>query len=115
MVERFSDLNYVNLTRIKRQDENFAGESAFEIWAATFGVKMNRYHADNGIFSEQTFRSEIEYANRTIKFCGVRSHHQNYIVEKKIQNLTIGYRTLLLHEKRYWTDSITKILQTYEL
>ena len=68
------------------------------------------YHADNGRFSGQPFRSAIEYSNQTITFCGVRSHHQNAIVESKIQILTLGSITLILHVKRYWLEAITKML-----
>ena len=53
------------------QEDNLAGKPAFEIWAATFGVKINRYHADNGGFSEKPFISEIEGANQKVTFCGV--------------------------------------------
>ena len=51
----------------------------FEILAATFGVKVHRYHVYNGRFAEQPFRSEIEDSNQTITFCGVGSHHQSVI------------------------------------
>ena len=81
------------------QEENLAGKSAFEGWAATFEVKINIYHADNGIFSEQSFRSEIEDANHTITFCVVGYHHQNVTVERKIQTLTLESRILLLYAK----------------
>ena len=50
----------------------------YHIW-----IESNRYYSDNGIFSEQLFRSEIEYFNQTITFCGVGSHHQNAIVERR--------------------------------
>ena len=36
MVDHFSDLNYVHLTRITIQEEILAGKTALEIWAATF-------------------------------------------------------------------------------
>ena len=38
------------------QEETLSGKAAFERWAATFVIIIERYHADNGIFSEQTFR-----------------------------------------------------------
>ena len=37
--------------------KKLAGESAFERWAETFGVKNKIYHADNGRFSKQAFIS----------------------------------------------------------
>ena len=72
---------YVRLTRSTRQEGTLAVKSTFEIWAEIFGVKMKIYHADNGIFSEQPFRSAIEDDNQNIIFCGFGYIHQNYIVE----------------------------------
>ena len=43
----------------------------FEVWAAIFVVKVNRYHEGNGLFSKQPFRSAIEDSKQTIKVCGV--------------------------------------------
>ena len=63
MGDHFSDLTYMHLVRSTNQEDTLAGKSAFEIWSATFGVKIKRYHADNGQFSEQTFRPEIEDTN----------------------------------------------------
>ena len=83
MVDHCSDLTYVHPMRSTIQEENLAVKSAFEIRAATFGVKIKRYHADNGRFYEKPFRSEIEDSNQTITFCGVGSHHQNSIDERK--------------------------------
>ena len=65
------------------QENNLSEKAVFEIWAGTFGGKINIYHAKNGRFSEQQFRSAIENSNHKIKFCGVVSHHQNAIVKRK--------------------------------
>ena len=115
MVDHFSDLTYVQLIRSTIQEETLAGKPAFEILAATFGIRIKRYHAYNGRFSEQPFRSSIEDSNQTIKFYGVGSHHQNAIVERKIQNLTLGSKTLLLHAKIYCPEEITTMLWSYSL
>ena len=37
------------------QEETLVVKSAFEIWAATLGVKIEIYHSDNGRFSEKQF------------------------------------------------------------
>ena len=42
--------------RITIQEETLSKNKTFEKWAATFGVKIHIYHADNGIFSEQPLR-----------------------------------------------------------
>ena len=59
MVDHFSDLTHVKLMRSTSQEETLSGKASFERWAATFGVKIERYHADNGIFYEQPFISSI--------------------------------------------------------
>ena len=43
------------------------------------------YHVYNGIFYEQPFKTAIKESIQTISFCGVLSHPQNYIVERKNQ------------------------------
>ena len=68
---------------IKIQEGTLSGKTAFEIWTAISGVKINKYDIDNGRFSEQSFRSAIDGSNQTIIFFGVVSHHQNAIVERK--------------------------------
>ena len=94
------------------QEETLLRKTAFERWAATFGVKINRYHAENERFSEQPFRSEID-SEHTITFCGFVSHHKNAISERKIQTLTIGDRTSIQHANIYWTEEIPTMLWTY--
>ena len=97
------------------QENTLSREKSFERWAAILGVKIKIYHAENGRFSEQPFRSAIEDSNQTKNFFGVRYHHQDVIVERKIQTLTLGARTLLLHAKRYRPEAITTMLWPYSL
>ena len=110
MVEHFRDLTYVHLMRSTIQGDILTVKTAFEILSATFGVKLNRYHAYNGIFSEQPLISAIEDSNQTIKFCGVGSYHKNSIFERKIQTLKLGDTILLLHANIYWPEAITIML-----
>ena len=86
MVDHLSDLSYLHIIISTIQEENLLGIVFFEIWAPTFGVKFNIYHADKGIFSKQPFISSIEDYNQTITFWGFGYHHQNAIIEGKIQN-----------------------------
>ena len=41
----------------QKQRGDLISKSDFERWAATLGVKINRYHEENVIFSEEAFRS----------------------------------------------------------
>ena len=56
MVYHSSYLTYVNLTRGTNKEETLSVKTDFEIWAAIFGVKINKYHAENGRLAEQPFR-----------------------------------------------------------
>ena len=89
MVDCFSDLAFLHLIIITSQEETLSGNSVFEIFYATFILKIKIYHADNGIFSEEPFLLAIEDDNHTITLCGVVSHHKIFIVERKIQTLTL--------------------------
>ena len=53
----------MHLIKTTSQEEILTVKSAFEIWDAIFGVKIDKYHAENVIFSEQSFVSAIEDSN----------------------------------------------------
>ena len=64
---------------------------------------------------EQPIISEIEDANQTITLFWVGSHHQNSIIERKNQTITLGAITMIIHAKMYWPEKITTILWNYVL
>ena len=92
-----------------------SGKASFEIWHATFGVKVHIYYANHGRFDEQSSRSAVGYSNQTITFCGAGSHDQNCIVERQIQNITIGDISFVINSKRYCPEAITTMLWPYAL
>jgi adenylate cyclase len=47
---------------------------AFEKFAASHGVNIKHYHADNGRFKDKLFSKDIEEKGQTISFCGVGAH-----------------------------------------
>ena len=59
------------------------------VWASHQCVTLHISTVGNGIFSDKPFRGAVEYSKQIIKFCGIGSHHQNYITERKIQTLTL--------------------------
>ena len=85
------------------------------LWAAKLyhnfiGIDSKAYHAGNGCFAYKGFWDDCLSSNQTITFCGVGSHHQNGIAERKIKDITLGARTLLLHAKRMLPEYISTIL-----
>ena len=53
---------------------------------------------------------KLRIPNIKIELCGVGYHHQNAIVERKIQTLTLEDRKFLIHEKIYWPEAITTMV-----
>eukprot|EP00956_Cyclotella_meneghiniana_P031729 scaffold84308_cov35-Cyclotella_meneghiniana.AAC.1 len=77
-------------------DTTLAAKHEFERICATRGVKIKHYHADNGRFAEPAWKEDCTAQGQKLTFCGVGAHHQNAIVERKIKDLTLTARTLLL-------------------
>ena len=69
-------------------EETMAAKRAFEIFAHQHGVRILHYHADNGRFADNAFKSACEQANQQLTFCGVNAHFQNGIAERAIRDLT---------------------------
>jgi hypothetical protein len=96
-------------------DETLLAKTAFERHANEGGVSIASYRADNGRFADAGFQKAIKEANQSITFCAVGAHHQNGIVERRIKELTLISRTLLLHAKRHWPDYITTMMWPFAL
>lgn len=111
----FSSYTYVHLMTSCDLDQTINAKVAFEKIAASYGVSVKHYHADNGTFACKGFRDAVSAANQKITFCGVGAHHQNGIVENMIGLLTRSSRTNLLHAKQRWPQAISTILWPYAL
>ena len=61
---------------------------AFEQYVASFGVKIQKHHADNCAFNTRIFKESIIAANQTIDFSDVDANHQNGISESMIKTFT---------------------------
>ena len=88
-------------------ESTLAAKKEFEHRCAVRGVQVKHYHADNGRFAEPAFVQECKRCKQDLTFCGVGAHHQNGILERKIKDVTLISRTLLLHAMRYWPEYIT--------
>ena len=87
-------------------ESTLAAKKEFEHRCAVRGIKVKHYHADNGRFAEPAFVKECERCGQDLTFCGVGAHHQNGIAERKIKDVTLISRTILLHAMRYWPEYI---------
>ena len=114
-VDHVSDYTHVALMRDLTLDETLLAKTSFERLANDGGVKIKAYRADNGRFADKGFHSAVQESNQSITFCAVGGHHQNGIVERKIKELTLIARTLLLHSIRHWPEYTTTMMWPFAL
>ena len=114
-VDHFSRLSYVHLQESTKGLETLLAKRAFEAYAASFGVVIANYHADNGRFAERLFLDHAELHGQGVSLCGVNAHFQNGIAEKRIRDLTERARTSLLHAVSRWPSAVTINLWPYAL
>ena len=114
-VDHFSKLGYVHLQKSTGAVETIAAKEAFERFAASHGVQVLHYHADNGIFTDNAFTAAVKASGQQISFCGVNAHFQNGVAERKIRDLTEHARTMLIHANSRWPSAITTNLWPYAL
>ncbi len=58
------------------QESTSVAKAAYEAFAASHGVKLKRYKANNCRFAEQEFQAAFESSNQTLTAFGVGAHHQ---------------------------------------
>jgi hypothetical protein len=114
-VDHFSRLSYVYLQESTKGVQTLAAKRSFEAYAASHGVTIWHYHADNGRFAEKLFLNHCERSGQQVTLCGVSAHFQNGIAERRIKDLTERSRTSLLHAVHRWPSAITINLWPYAL
>ncbi|MDA3833359.1 MAG: reverse transcriptase domain-containing protein [Spirochaetales bacterium] len=96
-VDHYSDLDYVHVQESTSAEDTIEGKRKFEQFCFERGVKVQHYHADNGIFASRGFREEVQRCGQKLTFCGVGAHHQNGVAERRIQDLCDSARSMLAH------------------
>ena len=114
-VDHATDFGYVHLQKSTSSADTIEAKHEFERMAASHGIKIRHYHADNGRFADNAFMKSIRDAQQQITFCGVGAHHQNGIAEKRIRDLTEGARTMLIHATHRWPRVVNAHLWPYAL
>ena len=76
----------------------------YERESRQYGVLVQRYHSDNGVFTAAAFQNELEKQGQPLTLAGVGGHHQNAIAERNIRTVMTRTRALLLHAMLRWPD-----------
>lgn len=114
-VDHFSRLRFVYLMRDLSSEEMINAKLAFEQFARNHGVKIYHYHADNGRFANNAYKTACELTQQSLTFCGVNAHFQNGIAERAIRDLQEIARKQLLHARHRWPAAVHLALWPYAL
>jgi len=114
-VDHYSGLGFVYLQKTASVEETLMGKKAFERFALSKGVRVEHYHADNGVFKAKGFVDAVHRHGQGITFAAVGAHHQNGRAERRIRELQESARAMLLHAHRRWPNAITVNLWPYAL
>ena len=114
-VDQASRLGYVHMQKSSSAEETIEGKRAFERYARDHGVRVEAYHADNGIFRAHKWVKECQDRGQALTYAGVNAHHQNGIAERRIRTLQELARTMLLHASKRWPKTVTTNLWPYAL
>jgi len=114
-VDQFSGFGYVYLQKSTDAEETIKGKRAFEACAKQHGVKIEAYHADNGIFRANKWVDECRRCEQGLSFTGVNAHHSNGLAERRIRSLQDLARAMLIHHNKRWKMPGTVHLWPYAL
>ena len=96
-VDHYSRLGYVHLQKTQSAKETLEGKAPFERKCAAFGIRVQHYHADNGIFASLAWKEACTVAHQSFSYAGVNAHFQTGVAERRIGVLQGLTRTMLLH------------------
>jgi len=114
-VDSFSDYTHVSLQEDLTMDATLDAKLDFERKLSNFGVTVSGYHADSGRFANAAWKDFGQALNQKIQFCGVDSHHQNGIAERRIRDLSDATQASLLHAIHHWPEDVAKNLWPFAL
>jgi hypothetical protein len=70
-VDQYSSIGFVYLQKTASAKETLLGKMAFEHYCAQHGVKVEHYHADNGIFCAHKWVLDCRAKRQGLTFAGV--------------------------------------------
>ena len=108
-------MGFVYLQKTCSAEETIEAKRAFEQYAEIRWVRVQAYHADNGIFNAKKWVEECRQRKQELTFAGVNAHHQNGIAERPIRELQESTRAMLIHDTKRWPGIVTIHLWPYAI
>lgn len=94
-------------------EETIEGKEGFEQYALGYGVIVQAYHADNGIFKSNKWVTRCQRDRPTLTFAAVNAHHMNGFAERHIREIQDFARTMLIHAQHRWKGTVGATLWPY--
>jgi hypothetical protein len=114
-VDQYSRYSFCYLQKTATAEETIEGKKAFEQVCKNNGVKVEAYHADNGVFRANDFVKHCRDAGQSLTFAAAGAHHSNGMAERRIRILQELARAQMIHANRRWPQAITAHLWPYAL
>ena len=106
---------FVYLQKTCLAEDTIEAKRAFEKYAASRGVTIQAYHADDGIFKAKKWMEECHQQKQNLTFAAVNTHHQNGIAKQRISELQEMTRAMLIHTSKRWPRVVTIHLWPYTM
>jgi Reverse transcriptase (RNA-dependent DNA polymerase) len=114
-VDHYSRFGYVHSQKTQSADETLEGKLIFERKAALYGVTVQHYHADNGIFVSKAWKDDCLQKRQGFTYSGVNAHFQSGIAERRIREVQNAARVMLIHAQSRWPEAISTNLWPYAI
>jgi hypothetical protein len=101
-VDQSTRFGYVHLQKTASAKETIESKKAFEAMARRNGIRIEHYHADNGIFKANAWIEACRKDGQGVTYAGVNAHHQNGIAVRRIWELQELARAMLIHANARW-------------
>ena len=101
-VDGYSGKGYMYGQRTQSGEETLQAKQTYERMGRQAGVKIQQYHADNGVFKSKQWIEDCQKKGQGLSFAGVDAHFQNGKAEARIRRLTEMTRTILAHARQRW-------------
>ena len=114
-VDQFSGCTFVYNEKRLTSEETVMVKHAFECSVDQRGAKILHYHADNSRFADNAFITDCKAQCQGLSYCGINTHFQNGIAERRIRDLQEQMRTLMLYAMNKWKRMILICLWPYAM
>lgn len=101
-VDHASRKVFINHQSSLRAADTLLGKRLVEHQSHQYGVRIRRYHADNGTFASNEFQADCDAKAQHLTFSASNAHHQNGVAERYIGTITRLARAMLLHSALFW-------------